>query len=134
MRLRLLANKKFVIQTRNPEHIIFNSISSGNLLEFYRNEIQERKNFSYPPFTVLIKITKDGADSEIWDEMRAIAEDLKEFEPVLYQTQYGVPKYKKRLNILIRIKKNMWPEKTLIEYLQALPPNYRVIVNPTEIL
>lgn len=134
MRLKLLANKQFIIQTRNTKHTVFEAVMSGNLLEFYRNEISERKEFSYPPFTVLIKITKDGYDNEIWNNMNNIVKDLGEYGPVLYQTGYGVPKNKKRLNILIRVEKNKWPEKKLIEYAEDFNLGFRVVVNPPEIL
>lgn len=134
MRMRLLANKKFAVQTRNPEHPVFKAVMSGNLLDFYRNETAERKNFNYPPFTVLIKITKEGRDNTVWDEIKAVAKDLQAFDPIVYQSQYGIPRNRKRLNILIRVKKNKWKDKALADYVQALPPSYRVAVNPAEIL
>lgn len=46
-----------LIQTYNPEHPVFEALLSGKDELFYREEIQERKAFLYPPFYRLVKIT-----------------------------------------------------------------------------
>jgi primosomal protein N' (replication factor Y) len=50
LRLHCKALNVFMIQTRNPTLPIFDYILKGNLLEYYRDEIQERKELGYPPF------------------------------------------------------------------------------------
>ena len=43
IRLRALASKRFIVQTRNVETKLFHDALKGNLLDFYRTEIAERK-------------------------------------------------------------------------------------------
>jgi primosomal protein N' (replication factor Y) len=134
LRGKLLSGKTFAIQTRSPSFPLFEAAISGNTLDFYRNEILERKNFSYPPFTVLIKITKDSASYSLWNEMKALSEKLSKWNAVPYPTQYGVQKNKKCVNILLRIPREEWPNEELSKILSELSPDHKVIVNPAEIL
>jgi len=134
LRAKLLAGKTFTIQTRSPTLPLFEAVISGNILDFYRNEIAERKNFSYPPFTVLVKITKDSPSYSLWDEMKELAGKLSKFDAVAYPTQYGVLKNKKRVNILLRAKREEWPNEELLQFLSGLTPDFKVVVNPPEIL
>ncbi len=65
VRLRSLAKQTFVIQTRRAEEKVFELGSKGNLGDFYRTEMKERKRFLYPPFSTLIKISVEGKKSSI---------------------------------------------------------------------
>ena len=47
---------KVVIQTSSPNHPVINEIIQHGYENLYANEIVERKNFNYPPFTRMIKI------------------------------------------------------------------------------
>lgn len=49
------------IQTYNPEHYIFEYIRRHDYLGFYRQELQFRREFEYPPFTRLVQIIFQGA-------------------------------------------------------------------------
>ena len=60
LKLKSLAKKTFIIQTRFPELPIFDNVLRGNISGFYKEEIESRKIFQYPPFKLLIKITKEG--------------------------------------------------------------------------
>ena len=46
-----------VIQTLNPSHPVLQDIIVGDYFHMYERELLERKKFSYPPYTRLIKIT-----------------------------------------------------------------------------
>jgi primosomal protein N' (replication factor Y) len=48
---------KVIIQTREPEHWIIQKVIENNYADFYKNEILERKNFFYPPFYKIIRLT-----------------------------------------------------------------------------
>ena len=61
MQLKELTSEKMIIQTRLPREKTFSYITSGNLADFYRDELAEREHFNYPPFSILIKITREGA-------------------------------------------------------------------------
>lgn len=59
---------KVIIQTFDPFHKIIQQVSANNFNEMVKEQLQERKNYYYPPFYRLIKITvkhknKDTVDS-----------------------------------------------------------------------
>ena len=51
---------KVFIQTYNPEHYIFEYVRRHDYLGFYRQELQFRREFEYPPFTRLVHILIQG--------------------------------------------------------------------------
>ncbi len=132
LRTRALATKKFFIQTRRPEEKVFNYALSGNLLDFYREEIAERQKLNYPPFSVLIKITRDLKNSEVNAEFKQLAEDLIAYKPTVYDTvsDKGV----KQLALLIKQEEKSWPNDLLLERLSVLSPAYTIIVDPESLL
>jgi len=46
-----------VIQTRQPEHPLLRAVQHFNYLEMYRQQIVERKQFNYSPFSKMIRLT-----------------------------------------------------------------------------
>jgi primosomal protein N' (replication factor Y) len=56
---------KVVIQTKQPEHWVLQLVTTHDTLQFIKNELIERKNFHYPPFTKLIVITLKHADETL---------------------------------------------------------------------
>jgi len=48
---------KVLIQTYNPYHKILQQVASNSYLEMYEEQMDERRNFKYPPIYRLIKIT-----------------------------------------------------------------------------
>lgn len=47
---------KVFIQTYEPQHYVFNYVCDHDYIGFYQNEIEMRKELSYPPFSKLIRI------------------------------------------------------------------------------
>ena len=47
---------KVLVQSNEPEHPIFDKIKSNNFIQLYKEEIQEREHYGYPPFVRIIKI------------------------------------------------------------------------------
>ncbi|MBT0810632.1 primosomal protein N' [Litoribacter ruber] len=54
-----------IIQTRQPDNPIYQSIIKGDYRNFYLQEMGERKNFFYPPFIKAIKISVKHKDHNI---------------------------------------------------------------------
>ncbi len=48
---------KVIIQTSNPDHVVINYVLENNYKGFFHHQLNERKNFSYPPYFRLIKLT-----------------------------------------------------------------------------
>jgi len=48
---------KVIIQTFNPYHQILQQVSVNNFEEMYHHQLEDRRQFKYPPFYRMIKIT-----------------------------------------------------------------------------
>ncbi len=48
---------KVIIQTSNPDHVVINYVLENNYKGFFHHQLNERKNFNYPPYFRLIKLT-----------------------------------------------------------------------------
>ena len=53
---------KVLIQTYNPYHKILQQVSTNDYLGMFKEQLQERRDFKYPPFYRLIKITLKHRD------------------------------------------------------------------------
>ncbi len=66
---RLKEKGNVIIQSFNPNHQIFKEVLNYNYASMYKNQIIERKVFSYPPFVYLTKILFQSKDKEILDTL-----------------------------------------------------------------
>ncbi len=64
-----------LIQTRTPEHPVIQHVQAHDYLAFYTAEIEERRVFSYPPFTRLIYIRLKHRDERELDEIASLYAD-----------------------------------------------------------
>lgn len=93
---------KVIIQTSDPEHPVISQILKGDYESLFRDQMEERELFGYPPFTRMIKISfkhkipsiLDGATDLVGKELRAI------FSTRVYGPQY--PPVRKIHNIFIK--------------------------------
>ncbi len=133
LRAKSLASRTFILQTRNPDSPIIGFAHSGNIREFIRAELKERKQYSYPPYSFMIKITLQGAPSKVHEEATKIKDFLKGFElfgyPILTQTNRNKLTY----GLLIRLEQDGWPNAALAEKLRALPQYIKVVVQTDNI-
>ena len=137
LKLKSLAKKSFIIQTRFPELPIFDNVLRGNISGFYKEEIESRKIFQYPPFKLLIKITKEGKnESQLNKEMEALQKVLDEWKPTSYPA--FIPKIKNLYirHILLKIDPASWPNKQekLRQILSSLPPSWKIDIGPESLL
>ena len=69
---------KVIIQTYNPNHWIIQQVIKNDYKTMYDQEILERKNFHYPPFYRIIKITlKHREKNQVILSSNFLAENLK---------------------------------------------------------
>ncbi|MEK9209572.1 MAG: primosomal protein N' [Patescibacteria group bacterium] len=133
--LKITAEKTFLIQTRVPEAPLFEFAVKGNITGFLNKELESRKKFGYPPFTALIKITKENKNNaELQTEIMALASRLKNFSPVEFPSFIAKIKGNYRWNILLKLKPGSWPNPLLGEILTGLSPNWKVNVDPDNLL
>jgi len=137
LKLKSLAKKSFIIQTRFPELSIFDNVLRGNISGFYKEEIESRKIFQYPPFKLLIKITKEGKnESQLNKEIDTLQKVLDEWKPTSYPA--FIPKIKNLYikHILLKIGLASWPkgQEKLSRILSSLPPSWKIDIGPESLL
>ncbi len=134
VKLRSIASKNFMIQTRNPTESIFDYAIKGNLLDFYKQEIIEREKFDYPPLTVLIKVSLSGEKEKVEQILLRFKENLKDYDVNVYPAFAPWRKGVYTMHMLIKLGRNRWIEKNIQEKLKQLPPAFSVSVDPESIL
>ncbi len=132
--LRTRAEKVFLIQTRNGNEKILDYALKGNVVDFYRDEIDERKKFSYPPFSTFVKLTIEGKRSVIEPEVASIAEFLKEFDPAPFESANLSVRGNSVFNILFRFKATEWPHSDFLKKITTLPRHILVKIDPESLL
>jgi primosomal protein N' (replication factor Y) len=134
LRIRSLAKESFILQTRHPENKVFDYAINGNLLNFYRDEINLRREFGYPPFSVLIKISLAGQKDRVVTLMKGLEIEFAGYEPVVFPSLSPDRKGNFLMHALIRRSKSGWPDQALLDKLRSLPPQYKISVNPEQLL
>ena len=123
-----------MIQTRNPSEKVFSYAIKGNLLDFYREEIEERMKFGYPPFKVLIKITYEGIEKEVVAKMETLRDKLIDYHPTIFPAFTPRIKNCYRMHLLIKLTPAQWIDQNLLGELKSLSPDWIVDVEPESIL
>lgn len=134
LRFRQYAEKRFIIQTRNPEEKVFRYVTEGNLIDFYREEIEERMKFGYAPFKVLIKISREGKEADVCADMEKLDHDLADFHPAIYPALSSQSEKRFKMHAVIKIPSNRWVDARLLAALKTLPPDFIVDIEPDSIL
>ncbi len=133
-RLRAVTQKHFILQTRNPLAPVLSWSTKGNIIDFYRGEIEERKQFAFPPFATFIKISYAGKKEDVviaMDNLKVLlAGWVVDVFPAFIATVDG----SYMMHALIKLHEKEWVEEELLEKLRSLPPSYAVIVDPETIL
>lgn len=56
---------RVVIQTFNPQHTVIQHVTAHDYLTMYNEQLSERKEFNYPPFWRLIRLTLKSRDEQL---------------------------------------------------------------------
>ena len=68
-----------IIQTGNPEHTIIKDVVQNDYMKMFRQQLEERRQFRYPPFYRMIRLTIRNRDAQKCSQgAHALASDLKE--------------------------------------------------------
>jgi primosomal protein N' (replication factor Y) len=133
LRLRSLTTKRFLIQSRYSELPLLQYALGGRLLDFYRDELKERHDFEYPPFKLFVKISLTGKKDAVTKQMKELKKALSGYGPIVFPA-LNQPKGKYRVNLLLKISPDQWPDETMLAFLKNLPPAFVVTVDPDTIL
>ncbi len=134
-KVRSLAKNIFLVQTRNSDNPLFEKAINGSVTEFFRQEIEEREKFNYPPFKIFVKISLQGKKAVVLKEMEAIekmfeGEDLSVFTGSISGTGEKIFS----VHALMRFSPKDWPKKSVIEKILLLPPQFKIQVDPESLL
>lgn len=114
---------KVVIQTYNPEHPIIQLVLDHNYIEMCNKQLQQRRQFNYPPYSRLIQITLRHQDSAKLNEAATyLAHDLRlKFGKKVFGPEYPVVSRIRNFylkNILLKLNRDNLVQSHKEEILQ----------------
>ncbi len=133
LKLKSMALRNFMVQTRNPEHEIIRAAIDGNLGGFYQSELSIRKALLYPPFSVLVKISLYGNPERITETMKTLSNNLP-VELNIFPTFVKKGKGKAGLSGIMKVPPEKWPDDEIISQLRSLPPSAEINVSPENLI
>lgn len=134
--------ESLVLQTYNPDLSVFGYIRKNKVEEFYESELTDRKQFLYPPFSDIIKISfsnKKSKKAEVEAEKfkdnidNEVPKEILEKTEVLGPTPAFIPKVRDQYiwNVVLKTK----VQEELKRRIKLLIPNKaKVDVDPIQIL
>lgn len=134
LKMRYIARNTFLVQTRNAEEKVLEYAMRGNIIDFYRTEIESRKQFDYPPFSTLIKLTLEGKRDAIVTQMDSIQNTLVPHVADIFPAFTHTVKGNYVLHGLIKLPRGKWIDPDLLAKLKSLPPSVGIKVDPDSLL
>jgi primosomal protein N' (replication factor Y) len=134
LQVRDLAKERFIIQTRNPDDstVIFGGL--GNLMEFYKKEIEDRQALGYPPFGLFVKITTRGTKNFVGKETENLKNILRDYNAIIFNSIQEKKGEQAAVNAIIKLSKKEWPKDDLLAIIKSLPPHFEIKVDPDTVL
>ncbi len=132
--LRGKAARRFIVQTRDAKQPLFKLAATGNIGEFVETELETRKALNYPPFATLLKLTHEGTKEAGEKAMKEIERIFAPFTPVTFPSFIARVKGKYRMNALMKIPREKWPDKDVLALLRSLPADIEVRVDPESVI
>ena len=109
---RLEERGKVAIQTFNPYHVILQQVSQHDYPGMYKEQLEERKQFIYPPFVRLVRITlKDRDYAKVEEASKWMGTSLHSIfgDRVLGPTTPGISRIRNQYirTLLLKIPKSV---------------------------
>lgn len=131
--LRAKTEKTFLLQTRMPHVPVWKEALRGDIANFYREELRVRKEFSYPPFTTLIKLSVFGAQEKTAAEVARLLKLLAAYHPISFPARRENPRGGVSFRILLKVAEP-WPDEALLAIISSFSPAIEVRVDPEDTL
>ena len=132
--IRSKATRQIIAQTRNGDKHIFEYGLSGSMLDFYKEDIDDRKSLQYPPFSTIIKMTLTGEKRVIIKEMERIQAILGNDAVDVFPAFVSTKNKKTAMHAIIKIDGKDWPRSEYAEKIKALPASVDINVEPESLL
>jgi primosomal protein N' len=133
LQLRINSKEEVLIQTRAPENPLFSYTQKGTLKAFQENELATRKMLGYPPYKVLVLITRRGNELRIKKDMENLKELFSTENPQVYPAFHSQKGTQQVLHLLLKQDSEKWPNPDVAKKLRALSPQYEIHINPESI-
>lgn len=140
--LNSYTKKSLLVQTRNPDEKVLLHIKNRNLLQFYKDDIENRKKYNYPPFYTIIKVGCVGNLEEKENIKEYLNESYKDYKPIIQETRTGKTEF--TVTMIIKIERSLWSnqilsldgkqDKELFKKLRSLPSYWSIWINPVQLL
>lgn len=134
VKMRSITQKHFLLQTRNPEAPVLALGVKGNIIDFYREEIEERKQFEFPPYSTFVKISYSGKKEDVLEAMDKLKVACAGWTIDVFPAFIATVKGEYVMHALIKLSRKEWPQSELLDRLRQLSPAYAVNVDPESIL
>lgn len=137
--LNSITKESIVVQTRYAEEKILEDIRNRNLIGFYKDEIENREKFKYPPFFTLIKVSYESNEKERKEVVEYLSKTYEEYSPVLNEIR--IRNNYSKITMLLKLDRKDWDftkinklDKKLLEKLKILPAYWNIQINPEQVL
>lgn len=127
--IREYTDENMLIQTRSNQADIFKQALNGDIDSFYTDQITQREQFGYPPFSYLIKLQVNESKKRQQELLETVKQDLNDYELQIYPDRSSTGR-----NILIRITRDNWVNEQLLSTLRSLPLAVSVNAHPRSLL
>lgn len=136
LHLRSHAKRRVLIQTRLKGESLYQHAARGTLADFYREELDERREYGFPPFGLLVRATVGGkTPAEAVRHAKAmLAALLPGREPSVYAGREPLGKGVYPAHALWKLPRDPWPDPEVVRALKTLPMNVSVEVDTDAIL
>ncbi|MDB5204110.1 MAG: hypothetical protein JWP09_138 [Candidatus Taylorbacteria bacterium] len=132
--LKSKTKEMILIQARNLKNKVIEQALSGDLEGFANEEIKARETFGYAPFKHIIKLSIEGKKDQIKLDAEQIITKIKKYNPVIFPAFIKSRNKNIILNIIIKLGKEEWPNKELLDILLTFPPNVKIDASPASLL
>ena len=133
LELREISNKEVVIQTRSKPDDLLNYATTGNLDNFYSDEISLREQLGYPPFSTFILLSYAGNKNTIEEVESQVKHFTKSYEGNYYSNPFSQNDKILRY-ALFRIPANSKKLRDFIDIIRHLPPYIKIEIDPSRIV
>jgi primosomal protein N' len=133
LHLRELAEEELLLQTRNEPDELPAYLKSGQISQFFNDELALRAELNYPPFAHLVHLTMSGKEESVKLLEKEVSDLLQGFNFSFYSSPDSTPEKTTRY-ALLRVALNEWPHPELMDLLRSLSPAVRIEVDPDRLV
>lgn len=134
---------ELIIQSRSEEDVL-EAYMHGTLHSFFRDELSDRKNFFYPPYSTIFKIVAKGKKEKVTEISKILKEIFSGVQFDIWESVVAGRKDEYKVSLLMKIPENSWSVERLAQKkdldsgieasLRSLPQDIEIEINPGSIL